>query len=156
MKGQTSMMAIVIIIILMVFLMIFLATSTTDEGNMQVMEEYRNLFASNMLLSILNTDTSCGTFSDMLKAEYFGSGKCGDTAFTDHIDEYVDHILLTTGHTDYDWMIEAEPKDFNGITREWGHGGEDGVKSHIDRRNSLTILTWGGRMLEVRLYLRTK
>ena len=159
MKGQTSMAAIVIAIVLLVFLAFFLFTTTEPAGNAEAKLEYRNLFATNMLLSILNTQTpDCGSFSDMLKAEYFGGGRCGDEAFGERIGIYVKDILLLSGHTDYDWLIVASPNNFVGNKISWGKEElvDENGRACLGCWTAETKLTWGGIMLAVKLYMKTK
>ena len=154
MKAQASMMAILIAMVLLIFIVIFmLTTSFNDEDFQSSRAEYRNLFASNLLLSLLNTDTECGKFSDMLKADYFGGGRCTD-GFTDRIDDYMTMVLNETGYTNYRWLIEAEPKDFiGGVTKTWG---DETVKDSLGFWSPPpTILTWSGSPLEVKLYIRS-
>jgi hypothetical protein len=150
MKGQTSMVAMVIAMVLVVFIIIFLMTGTfTDQESTNLKMEQRDLFTNNLLLSLLVTETSDGLMSDLLKDEYFASrenfGRRAETLIT--------NVLNATGHTDYDWLIEAEPKDFVGVVKQWGNPAVTGTPGYWDAR---TILTWGGNQLEVKLYIRTK
>ena len=153
MKGQSSMAAIAIAIVLLVFLMVFMFTMAFPSVDQNLRGEYRKLFSTNALLSVLNTETECGKFSDMLKAQYFGGGKCGDGAFASRIEGYMDGILMLSGHTDYDWLMEATPKSFSGTTTSWG---DETVTDTNGYWGSTTILTWGGAQLEVKLYIRTR
>jgi uncharacterized membrane protein len=150
MKGQTSMVAIVIGIVMVIVILIFLVTSTVPTRNIELRDEYRNLYAANMLLSILNTDTDCGSFSDLLKAEYFAGGTCDDDEFTQRIDGVAEWLLLATGHPEYEWLIEVSPKGF-GATRTWG---DEKVTEKLGYWSATTLLTWGGNHLEVKLYIR--
>jgi hypothetical protein len=155
MKGQTSMAVIVIAIVLLVFLTIFLLTTTEPAGNAEAKLEYRNLFATNMLLSILNTETAdCGSLSDMLKTEYLGGGTCGDE-FGVRIEKYVEFLLIASGHTDYEWLIEVSQKNLDGTTMQWGNpvAKEKGKERPWD---ASTIIMTGGVQLEVKLYMKTK
>jgi hypothetical protein len=159
MKGQTSMAVVVIAIVMLVFLAIFLLTMTEPSGNADAKAEYRKLYATNMLLSLLNTQTSdCGSFSDMLKGSYFGGGKCDDEVFGNRIGTYIPEILYLSGHTDYDWFIVASPKNFEGTEQSWGNAelrDDDGYACNGCWGVS-TMLTWGGSMLDVKIYMKTK
>lgn len=150
MKGQTSMVAMVIAMVLVLFIMIFLMTGTfTDQESTTLKMEHRDLYANSLLLSLLATETSDGIMSDLLKDEYFASQeRFGQKAAT-----FITNVLNATGHTDYDWLIEAEPKDFVGVVKQWGNPGVTESPGYWDAR---TILTWGGNQLEVKLYIRTK
>ncbi len=150
MKGQTSMLAIVIAMILILFIVIFMLTGMfSDDETANMKTQQRDLYANNLLLSLLSTDTSEGTFSDMLKDEYFGGG----TAFGEMAPVFIKATLNATGNTDYDWLIEAEPKDFVGVVKQWGNPAVTEKPGYWDAR---TVVTWGGNQLEVKLYIRTK
>jgi hypothetical protein len=154
MNGQSSMAAIVMAVVLIVFLAVFMLTTSEPASTAEAKLEYRKLFATNTLLSILNTETEdCGTMGDMLKASYFGGGKCESTAFDERIEGYMDYVLLSSGHTDYDWLIEAAPKDFEGEESQWGNPAVTEKKGYWDAR---TMLTWGGSVLDVKIYMKTK
>lgn len=159
MKGQTSMAVIVIAIVMLVFLAIFLLTATEPSGNIDARDEYRKLYATNMLLSVLNTDTpDCGSFSDMLKAEYFGGGKCDNTQFGERVAPMVNELLFLSGHTDYEWQIVASPKNFDKDEQSWGTAelrDDDGYACN-GCWGVNTMLIWGGSVLEVKIYMKTK
>jgi len=153
MKGQTSMIAIVIGVVLVIFLMLFILITTLPSGSSTARAEYRQLFATNMLLSVLNTETDCGSFSDMIKASYFGGGKCAGTEFGERIVKYMPDLLYLSGHTDYAWQIVATPKNFVDHEESWG---DDTVTETRGYWTALTHRTWGGSILEVKIYMRTK
>jgi hypothetical protein len=150
MKGQTSMVAIVIAMVLVMFIIIFLMTGAlSDQESTVIKMDHRDLYANSLLLSLLATETSDGLFSDMLKDAYFGSQE----NFGEKAPVFINYVLNATGHTDYDWLIEAEPKDFVGTTKQWGNSEVTDTPGYWDAR---TILTRGGNQLEVKLYIRTK
>jgi hypothetical protein len=155
MRGQASMIAIVIAILMLVFIMIFMLFSTLGSPESLAMRsEYRNLFAHNMLLSLLRTDTECGSFSDVMKGAYFGGGKCDSLPFlADRLPGRVSAILNGTGHTEYDWFLEASPKGFQGSVLAFGNPG---VKEAMDRFDARTMITWEGYQLEVKIYVTVK
>jgi hypothetical protein len=155
MKGQSSMIAIVLAILMLVFIMIFLlAAGLGSQTSQSLRSEYRNLHAHNMLLSLLRTDTECGTYSDVLKGAYFGGGKCDSMQFmTDRLPGRIMAMLNGTGHTDYDWFLEASPKNFQGSVLSFGNPV---VKESMDKWDARTFLTWEGYQLEVIIYVRTK
>jgi hypothetical protein len=158
MKGQSSMAVIVIAVVLIVFLAMFLLTTTDTSGNADAKLEYKKLFATNTLLSILNTETpDCGSMSDMLKAaSNFGGGKCADTEFGERIEGYVDFLLLSSGHTDYDWQIVASPNNFDGTEYTWGKDGLKDKENARGRWDARTMLTSGGSIIDVKIYMKTK
>jgi len=155
MRGQSSMVAIVIAILMIVFIMVFLFSSLLgSQAGQTLKSEYRNLYAHNMLLSLLRTDTQCGVMSDVLKGAYFGGGKCDSTQFiADRLPSYISSVLNATGHTDYDWFMEASPKNFQGTALAFGNPV---VKESLDRWDARTMITWEGYQLEVKIYVRTK
>jgi hypothetical protein len=156
MKGQSSMAVIVIAVVLIVFLAMFMLTTTDTSGNADAKLEYKKLFATNTLLSILNTQTpDCGSMSDMLKAAYFGGGKCADTEFSERIEGYVDFLLLASGHTDYDWQIVASSNSFEGNDMSWGKDGLEDKENARGRWDARTMLTSGG-IIDVKIYMKTK
>ncbi|MFH0956262.1 MAG: hypothetical protein V1813_00205 [Candidatus Aenigmatarchaeota archaeon] len=155
MKGQTSMAVIVIAMVMLVFLAIFILTTSEPAGNAVAKAEYRKLYATNMLLSILNTETvDCGSFSDMLKAAHYGGGKCDWEEFGKRIGVYVPEILLLSGHPEYDWQIVSSPKDSDGDEMSWGN--EKLKDEPRGRWDATTMLTLGGTMLDVKIYMKTK
>jgi len=150
MKGQTSIMAMVIAMVLVVFIIIFMLSSAFSGQEDQTLKtEFRDMYTNNLLLSLLATDTDCGRFSDMLKSEYFE----GRTCFSEKVGAYMKGVLNATGNTNYAWMIEAEPKDFEGSTKTWGDESVTEKPGYWDAR---TILSYSGRQLEIKLYIRTK
>jgi hypothetical protein len=157
MKGQSSMAVIVIAVVLIVFLAMFMLTTTDTSGNAESKLEYKKLFATNTLLSILNTQTSdCGSMSDMLKASYFGGGKCANTEFDERIEGYVDFLLIASGHTDYDWQIVVSPYSFTGDDMSWGKDGLNLEENKRGRWDARTMLTWGGSIIDVKIYMKNK
>lgn len=150
MKGQASMIAIVIAMVLIVFIMVFMMANTFSGQETETLKtEFRDLYANNLFLSLLVTETECGTFSDMLKAEYFE----GRTCFSEKLETYMKGTLNATGNTNYAWLIEAEPKDFVGTIKQWGNPSVTETRGYWD---ATTILSWSGKQLEVKLYIRTK
>jgi hypothetical protein len=155
MKGQTSMIAIVIAIVMLVFIMLFMFTSLLGaQAGQSVRSEYRNLYAHSILLSLLRTDTECGTYSEVLKGAYFGGGKCDSLDFlAARLPARIAAILNGTGHTDYEWFLEASPKNFRGNMMAFGNPV---VKESMDRWDARTVITWEGYQLEVKIYIRVK
>jgi hypothetical protein len=155
MKGQTSMIAIVIAIVMVAFIALFMFTSTlTTQSSQSTRNEYRSLFATNLLLSMLNMETDCGPFSDFLENALEGvGGDCGKEEFERRFPRYVDAVLNATGHTDYDWYFEVTPKDFVSTTYRLGNPAVTDTRGFWD---ATSIMTWGGNPLEVKLYIRTK
>ena len=155
MRGQSSMIAIVIAILMMVFIMIFMLSSLMgSQASLSLRSEYRNLYAHNMLLSLLRTDTKCGSLSDVMKGAYFGGGKCDSLPFlSDQLPSHISAMLNGTGHTDYDWFLEASPKNFQGSVLSFGNPD---VKEAMDRWDARTMITWEGYQLEVKIYVRVK
>ena len=155
MRGQSSMVAIAIAIVMLVFIMLFLMTSTLSVQPGQVIRsEYRNLYAHNLLLSLLRTETGCGTFSEVLKGAYFGGGKCDSLPFmTERVPGYISSVLNGTGSTDYEWFMQATPKNFQGSELEFGNPA---VKDSMDRWDARTMITWEGYQLEVVMYMKTR
>ncbi len=151
MKGQTSMVAVVIAVVMVIFIMIFILMDvlSPDQESISLKTEYRDLYTNNLLLSMLETDTDDGKMSDLLKKSYFGSG----TGFDERIDEYMLFVLNATGHTDYDWLLEVNPNNFQMAFRSWGNTLVTASPGYWDAR---TILTSGGNQIEVKLYIRTK
>jgi hypothetical protein len=154
MKAQSSMIAIVISVLMLVFLFIFLLSApTVSQVSQSLNTEYRNLFAHNALLSILAMDTECGVFSDVLKGAYFGGGKCDSEAFVNsRLPSSMDGILNATGHTDYAWLLEATPDNFDGVVLSLGDPSVKGSRESWDAR---TFVSWEGYRLEVLLYFKT-
>lgn len=155
MKGQSSMIAIAVAIVMLIFIMLFMITTTvTNPPGQVIRSEFRNLYAHNLLLSLLRTDTSCGTFSEVLKGAYFGGGKCDSMPFLDEkIPGYIKTVLNATGNTDYGWYIQATPKKFVGSELGFGNPA---VKDSLDRWDARTMITWEGYQLEVKLYITLK
>jgi len=114
MKAQTTMIAVTIGIVMLVFILIFLLSiSLGSQSGQTLKSEYRNIFAHSLLLSLLRTDTSCGIYSDALKAAYFGGGRCDAKKFFDTATPaFMQDLLNATGQTSYEWYFEAEPKSF--------------------------------------------
>jgi len=150
MNGQSSMIAMVLAMVLVVFIIIFMLSSTfSGQADQTLKTEFRDMYTNNLLLSLLATDTKCGTFSDMLKEEYFE----GRTCFSEKLGKYMKGVLNATGNTNYAWLIEVEPKDFQGVSKQWG---DTTVKDEPGYWDARTILSWSGRQLEVKLYIKTK
>lgn len=154
MNGQASMMAIMMAVVIVIILFMFLLTNalTPKESSINTKTEFRDLFATNLLLSLLNTDVGCGTMEDLVKAEFFVDD-CPGVTLEDKLDYYMDAVLLATGQTNYDWKFEVKPKNFGGSAKSWGN---DEVTSELGYWNSLTFLSWMGKQLEVKLYIRNK
>ncbi len=152
-KGQTSMIAIVIAIVMLIFIMLFLFTNALSApGTQSLRGEYRKLYVTNLLLSLLNTDTECGTLSDMIKSMYFGGKVCSDDDLEWKIHSHISSALASTGNTDYRWLLETTPKNFMSSTMQWG---ESTVISEPGYWDSRTVLSSGSSQLEVKLYIRT-
>ena len=145
------MMAILVAIVMLIFIVMFLFSSVIrDQGGAAMKAEYRNLYANNMLLSLLRMDVSCGLMSDALKSAYFGSGSCSGFGFESAFTEFADELVLSTGNPDYEWLLEASPKNFDGSVVTWGNQNVKGNQESWDAR---TILTWEGKQLEIKLYI---
>jgi hypothetical protein len=152
MKGQTSMIAIVIAVVMVMFIVIFTLTSTlSSETSDAITGEYRKTYATNLIISLLNTKTECGTFSDMLEAAYFGGGECGSGEFEKRLPVYMEYILNATGHTEYRWLIEVEPRGFVHTARQWG---DSSVTSSPGYWDGTTIIPRGQSQLDIKLYIR--
>ena len=149
------MIAIAVAIVMLIFIMLFMLTySLTAQPGQAVRSEFRNLYAHNLLLSLLRTDTACGTFSEVLKGAYFGGGKCDSLPFmTERVPDYIASVLNGTGSTDYDWFMQASPKNFQG--NELGFGNP-AVPESLDRWDARTMVTWEGYQLEVKIYIRSR
>jgi len=154
-KGQTSMIAIAIAVVMLVLIMIFMLSSAlSSQAGQSTRSEYRNLFAHNALISVLRTDTECGILSDVLKGGYFGGGRCDSRKFVEsRIPAYMGLLLNATGHTDYEWFLEASPMNFRGEVLAIGSAA---VKEAAERWDARTIVTWEGYQLEVKLYFKIK
>lgn len=148
------MIAITIAILILVLITVFLLSAAlSSQSGQEFKGEYRNLYAHNMLLSMLRTETDCGSFSDVLKAAYFGGGKCDSDEFMEsRLPVLMASLLNATGHTEYEWFLEASPENFQGS--ELSYGKED-VKQSLERWDARTMITWEGYRLEVKLYIRT-
>jgi len=155
MRGQTSMITIAIAIVMIVFIMIFLLTSSLVPQQSQTLKsEYRNLYAHNMLLSMLRMETRCGSISDVLKGAYFGGGKCDSMPFLEaRLPGYINSVLYATGNTEYEWFFEATPKDFQGSVLGFGNPA---VKDSMEKWDARTMITWEDYQLDVKIYIRTK
>jgi len=155
MIGQSSMIAIIIAILMIVFIMIFMLSPLLgSQSGTALRSEYRNLYAHNMLLSLLRTDTKCGSFSDVMKGAYFGGGKCDSLPFlADQLPGHISAMLNGTGHTDYDWYLEASPKNFQGTMLAFGNPD---VEKAMDKWDARTMITWEGYQLEVKIYVKVK
>jgi hypothetical protein len=149
------MIAIAIAIVMLIFIAIFLLSSSLGSQTSQTLKaEYRNLYAHNALLSVLRTETECGTMSDVMKAAYFGGGKCDSRKFLDsRMPGFMQDMLNATGHTDFDWFIEASPQNFEGVSLSLGNPAVKDAKEKWDAR---TLINWEGYQLEAKLYLMTK
>jgi hypothetical protein len=154
MNGQTTMVAVVIAVVMLMFLAVFMLTSfISSYGGGTTDSEYRDLFATNTLLSLLGTQTDCGSFADMLEASYFGSGRCDDDEFEKRLPDYMKYVLNETGHTDYRWMLEISPSGVSSSARVYPEGGED-ITAKLGYWDSNTMLSRGGNHIEVKLYMR--
>ncbi|MBN1896303.1 MAG: hypothetical protein JW789_01065 [Candidatus Aenigmarchaeota archaeon] len=154
MKGQTSMVAILISIVLLVFIMFFLfSTALSETPGEDTKAEYRNLYVTNMLISLLNTDTECGTVGDIVKAFYFGGYDCSQDESNKKIGELVNRTLLATGNPDYVWLLETRPENFISSERQWG---DSRVTDEPGFWDATTFLSSGGNRIEVKLYIQTK
>jgi hypothetical protein len=149
------MVAIVVSIVMLIFIMLFMFSSTIGSQSGQVLKtEFRNLYSHSVLLSILRTDTSCGIFSDVLKGAYFGGGKCESESFMrSRLPGFMKALLNATGNTDYDWYLEAEPKNFQGNPMTVGNPD---VLDSNERWDARTLVTWEGYQLEVKIYFMIK
>ncbi|UCD02990.1 MAG: hypothetical protein JSV63_04385 [Candidatus Aenigmatarchaeota archaeon] len=151
MKGQTSIAAIVIAVILVIFLMIFLfATTISQQIGSDYRDEYRNLYVTNMLLSLLNTDTECEKFSDMVKDRYFGGAICTEEEIVYKLGSHINDTLKATGNTNYRWLLEVEPKFQGSFITQWGDSSVTDEDGYWDAR---TFLSSGPYRLEVKLYI---
>lgn len=155
MRGQTTMVAIAFGIIMMVALLMFLLASTLQTMPGESLKlEYGRLYANNLLLSLERTDTDCGPFAGVLKAAYFGGGKCDIDGFVaKSLPDHVDGVLNATGHTEFEWYLEASPINFQGEDLAFGNPS---AKEPGDRHDSRTTITWEGYRLELKIYVKTK
>ncbi len=149
------MIAIVIAILMIIIIMIFLLSSNLgSQASQSLKSEYRNLYAHNLLLSLLRTETECGDFSEILKGAYFGGGKCDSMTFlAERMPGRIENINNATGHTDYAWFLEASPNNFQGTLLAFG---DPAVKESMGSWDARTMITWEGYQLEVKIYVRTK
>ncbi len=152
MKGQTSIVAIVIAVVIVMFIMIFMFTTTvTQQLSDDLDAEYRNLYVTNLLLSLLNTETDCGTFADMIKTYYFGERLCTDEEFNEMLNFHIFEVLNATGNTNYEWLLETEPETGTGVL-QWGNPDVTASHGYWDAR---TVLSSQGFRIQVKLYIRS-
>lgn len=153
MKGQTSILAIAIAVIMVMFMMIFIFTTTiTRQLSGDLDAEYRNLYVTNLLLSVLNTETNCGSFADMIKTSYFGGRICTDEVIREKLDFHISEVLSATGNTNYEWLLETEPDGGTSIF-QWGNPGVRDEPGYWDAR---TVLSSRGSRIVVKLYIRNE
>lgn len=155
MKGQTTMAAIAMAIVILMFMFMFLLTSSLrpSQAMQNIKAEYNDLYATNLLLSVLNTDMGCGTIADLLKDEYFTVTDCSGVSLEEKLDYYIDTTLFATGQTNYEWLLETEPKNFGSPKKRWGNEQVTAAPGYWDSR---TFISWTGKQIEVKLYIRTK
>ncbi len=108
MKGQSMLMTIVLVIFILVIGFAFLASTIKPERN----EEYNKVFTSNLLVSLLATDTGyidfpdkCKTLSDILICAHdTPSFKCGSelcSEIVSKVDLYLSKSLTSRPSLDY-------------------------------------------------------
>jgi hypothetical protein len=112
MKSQSSVIAIVLMVVVFVSISMFLMTTLISQQQPAQSKAARmNRLASNMLVSLLRTDTDCGPVSDMIK------GVCGDCVshcdcrgfVHNRITPYMDKMLNETGYTNLKYSVVIKP-----------------------------------------------
>ncbi len=111
-KGQTSMIAIVLIIIIFMAIGIFLLISSIKPEY----DEYYNLYAHNLLLSVLRSNTGyggyCDTISSTLACAYMTSyRRCGDTDCRNLSATIVPALVEKVIKDNLDYCIIVEPEN---------------------------------------------
>lgn len=151
-KGQSMLLTITLVILILVAGFAFLAsTILKPERN----EEYNRLFASNLLTSLLKTDTGytdfpdkCKTVADILLCAHdTPSFKCGSDTCANAVqktDLYLSKSLTSRPNLDY---------YFKYGTNEFGNKKIAGKDTAIQQR---TRITKGSSILDVVLYIGDK
>jgi len=112
-KGQTSMILIVLMIIIFMGIGIFLLISYLKP----VHEEYYNLYAHNLLLSVLRRDTGyggyCDTVSSTIACAYMTSYRnCGGVTCRNLSAEIVPDLVKRTIKPTFDYCMTIEPENW--------------------------------------------
>jgi hypothetical protein len=114
-KGQTSIMLIVLVVVIFFVIGIFLLVSSIKPVN----NEYYNLYAHNLLLSVLRSNTGyggyCDTYSATISCAYMTAyRKCGGVECSNLSGEIVPQLIerLIKPSMDYCMVIEPENGTF--------------------------------------------
>ncbi len=147
-KGQSMLITIVLVIFILVIGFAFLASTIKPERN----EEYNKIFTSNLLTSLLSTDTGyidfpdkCKTLSDILICAHdTPSFKCGSELCSDiisKVDLYLSKSL--TSRPSLDYYLKYGAKDI-------------GNKVIVNKEFTIqqrTKITKGSSSLDIALYI---
>jgi hypothetical protein len=115
-KAQTSMILIVLLVIIFAALAVFLMSL----ANTVSQEDYMNLYANNLLLSVMKTDTgysdsNCKFISDTVACAFILSDwPCGDSGMTclefanKSLSDYMDAFELISSNYRYLFVVTSE------------------------------------------------
>jgi hypothetical protein len=114
-SGQTSMMLIVLAIIIFMVLGIFLLVSSLKPVN----NEYYNLYAHNLLLSVLRRNTEyggyCDTISSTISCAYMTSYRsCGGVECRELSVQIVPGLVEQLIKPTFDYCMIVEPENLTG------------------------------------------
>ncbi len=131
MKGQTSMILIVLVIVIFMGLGIFLVISSLKP----VQNEYYNLYAHNLLISVLRRNTGyggyCDTISSTMSCAYMtpyrncGGVECRNLSF-----ELVPQLVGSVIKPSLDYCIIVEPENESGYIESLAYGPRCDVVTH--------------------------
>lgn len=111
-SGQTSMMLIVLAVIIFMVLGIFMLISSLK----QVSNEYYNLYAHNILLSVLRRNTGyggyCDTVSSTISCAYMTSYRnCGGQECRSLSEQMVPELIGAVIKPTFDYCLIVEPEN---------------------------------------------
>jgi len=111
-SGQTSMILIVLVIVIFIALSIFLLISSIKPTH----DDYYNLYAHNLLLSVLRWDTGlggdCDTISSTISCAYMTPyTRCGLSDCRTLAEEVVPQVVGSIVKTNFDYCIIVEPEN---------------------------------------------
>ncbi|RLJ00478.1 MAG: hypothetical protein DRP03_00095 [Candidatus Aenigmatarchaeota archaeon] len=119
-KSQAELVALVMVMI--VFIIIFSLTSLF-KNNTRVSDEYYNLYAHNLLLSLIRTDTGyggiCKSFADTIACAITTNVNCGTKTCEEIVEEDLKSLAgkVIKENMDYLLIIEPEGWEFFGGKR---------------------------------------
>ena len=157
-KAQVSLVVIVLIIVIFMIIGIFMIASTKSKP--ENIDEYYNLYAHNLLLSILRSDTgyggTCKTFSDVAECALVRNGMCGNRACIDIVKYDMKDDIERILKPKLDFLIIIEPENWENIGGNRIMIGNNNLIKRNRRWSANEKIIMSGENINVRLILATK